>query len=283
VKLLSVPGAAHFCGSFSPESGGAEGPLSSFCNGYLKRGLKLAEGTAEFGRLRACLLRDAERRLFLSASHYRRALGLLIPSSSPWALVTLYYGSWHAANALLALFGSAVIRPLVIDVDRDSPAKQRLRVKEIGPKPWQEPCTYSGSHQQFWDIFYRSVSTLRPYVNGPESAALSPVSSDPVWQTRTRNEVNYDSHTSIQLALDFQRAFAQDSFPQSLPGLVKTQHRILADLLEIVYSFAAKFQLRTDALEGLGSPGEFRDKLQQLIVDCALPQILDTASPRCFP
>ena len=101
MRLFSVSGARHFCGSFQPIPGAAAQSFTEFHRKYLATPQLITEGQPLFDEYRSSALRDVERSIFLAASHYRRALDLMIPSSSHWAHVTLYYGAWFAARALL--------------------------------------------------------------------------------------------------------------------------------------------------------------------------------------
>lgn len=189
----------------------------------------------------------------------------MIPSSSAWAHVTLYYGSWYASRALLGMFGCTVFSRVVVDVKKGSPGQQKLRLRVIGNEAGQQPTTFRGSHRIFWDIFYTAVQNLIPMVDPRFAAVLSPVGGNRVWQIQHRNEVNYNSHIGLRLAEDFDRSFSKQRFPGCLPGVLNTQFGILETLLELVYSYAHQFSLKTDALNGLGSPACLRDKVSHLV------------------
>ena len=226
-------------------------------------GRTIREGTPLFQEFQDCSLRDVERSLFLAASHYRRALDLMIRSSSPWAHVTLYYGSWHTARALLGMFGCAVFGNSVIDVDRGSPGRQELHIWKIGAG--QGRTTYNSSHQRFWDFFYSAVRSLRPLVAPQYAAVLAPIAANPAWQSQRRNEINYDSFVGLDLARDFGNVFSQKTFPASLPGALGTQFGVCESLLTLASSYATDFGLMTDALDSLGQPGRLREKVGELV------------------
>lgn len=266
MNIFGISEAKHYCSSFSGSTGDAEGSIDAFqktCLGTRSRTIK--EGTTLFRRYRDCSLRDVERSLFFAASHYRRSLDLMIPSSSPWAHVTLYYGSWYASRALLGMLGCAVFGKVVVDVNKGSPGQQELRLRGIGSKPGQYNSTFRGSHRIFWDIFYTAIQNLTPMVEPRFAAVLSPISGDPTWQIQHRNEVNYDSLTGFRLAEDFGRSFFKQGFPGCLPGVLNTQFGVLETLLELAYSYAYQFGLSTGALNGLGHPASLRDKVRRLI------------------
>lgn len=275
VRLFGISEARYYCASFGASSGASEGSLDAFQASRLGGRVRtLAEGTPIFQEFRDCSLRDVERSLFFSASQYRRALDLMIGSASPWTHVTLYYGSFYAARALLAMFGAAVFGKSVVDVSIGTPGRQQLSLRRIGPNPGQESTTYSGSHQRFWDFFYNAVSSLRPFVAPEFAAALAPVSGDPVWQIDKRNEINYDSAVGLVLARDFARSFSKTAFPTSLPGALGTQFRVFESLLVLTYSYATSFGLQTDALNGLGVLGSLRDKVRTLVYNEKSPALI---------
>ncbi len=248
MQLFGITEAQHYCSSFTPEGGDAERSFLDFARSNLGSVRLLREGTTLFQQYRSCHLRDAERSLFLAASHYRRCLDLLIPSSSPWSYVTMYYGSWFASKAILEMFGTAVLDKAIVDVRTNAPGSQELAVRKIGTGLSDEPTTYRGSHRQFWDLFYRSVTTVRPLVPSHLSFCLAPVSGNPTWQIDHRNEINYDSFKAIEGIAQFGGAFVPASFPSSLPGFLATQYAILAGLVEVAFLFARQLSLTTDAL-----------------------------------
>ncbi len=268
MMLFGIGEAKHYCASFSGTSGASMGSLKDFQATLLGgRVSVLRESTAIFQEFRDCSLRDVERSLLFSASQYRRALDLMTGSASPWAHVTLYYGSFYAARALLGMFGAVVFNNrFVVDVSRGTPGRQELNLR-------QESTTYSGSHQRFWDFFYTSVGSLRPFVAPRFAAVLTPVSGDPVWQIDRRNEVNYDSAVGLNLARDFAQTFSKTAFPGSLPGVLGTQFRVFETLLMLTYSYATEFGLQTDALNGLGTPGSLRDKVRTLVYNERSPAL----------
>ncbi len=274
MQLFGFLEAQHYCSSFSPEIGEAERSLIEFKRIQLNAIHSIKEGTPLFQQYRACALRDTERSLFLSISHYRRCLDLLIPSSSPWAHVTMYYGCWFAAKALLGMFGATIFDKVVIDVEKSSPSTQELCIRKIGNRTGEERTTYTGSHRQFWDLFYRTVSPLRLLVSPTLSFALLPISSNPTWQIERRNQVNYDTFQAINDICVFKSHFSSGSFPSTLPGFLRTQYTILENLLEIAFYFAGQLPLKTDALSSLSIPGARCDVLKNLIYSPKTPRLV---------
>jgi len=275
MKIFGVDEARYYCSSFTGSTGDAIKSVNDFqkdCLGDKPRILR--EGTALFSQYRDCSLRDVERSLFLAASLYRRSLDLMMASSSPWAHVTLYYGTWYAARALLGMFGCAVFKRHAVDVDKGAPGQQTLRLRKIGNKQGQLNTTFSGSHRVFWDFFYRAAGDLGPMVEARLSAVLSPISGDPEWQIQRRNEVNYDSMVGVRLAAEFRKVFCEQTFPGSLPGVMGTQFHVLNSLTELVYDFAAKLGVKTDALDTLGTTSPLRQKVRDLIYAVQMPDLV---------
>ena len=255
-------------------SGIAERSPEEFRQTHLQQNRSITEGTNLFDEYRACALRDTERSLFLAASHYRRALDLMIPSSSHWAQVTLYYGAFFAARALLGMFGCGVFRSHVIDVTKSKPGTQQLTVKRIGQSQGRYYVTEKGSHKRFWEIFYRTVHPVSRLVDIKYAPALAPVSSNDTWLIEQRNGVNYSSTDSLRITQSFERSFSEVRFPDSLPGILQTQYKVSEGILASSCSFARRFGLATDALDFLGSSSSFADVVGDHIYDSALPDLV---------
>jgi len=265
MRLFGIPEAQHYCSSFTAIPGDAEKSLDVFKQKYLTSQRTLAEGTPLFDQYRSCSLRDVERHLFFAASHYRRCLDLMLPSGSPWAYVTIYYGCWFVSRALLGMFGCTIFNKYVVDVNKNSPGNQGLSLRRIGNQPGQQQTTYNGGHQRYWDLFYRAVANLRPMVQPKFAAILAPVGGNPIWQIDMRNLINYDSWEGLSLSRNFQISFRQATFPGSLPGILRTQFGILEALLELTFYFANQFGFQTDALNILGHTGSLSGSIRSLI------------------
>src|SRR5205809_7246035 len=108
MHVFGIAEAQHFCSSFTTRTGASQGSLEVLVRTLPRQTRTLTEGTPIFDDYRACLLRDVDRFLFLSASHYCRFHDLLISSAAPWSFVTAYYGTWFAAQAILGMFGCRV-------------------------------------------------------------------------------------------------------------------------------------------------------------------------------
>ncbi len=273
MRLFGIAEATHYCSSFSASGGTSTGSINALY-GMIKQQRWFVEGTAQFTNYRDCSLRDVERSMFLGASHYRRCLDLMTTASSAWALVTIYYGIWYLSRALLGMFGTSVLRQGVVEVYQGSPGNQKLKYSLFGKKPGQNQSTYRGSHKVYWDLFYQSIATLHPMVEPRLAPALAPVKGDPVWLIDARNNVNYDTHAGISLSYDFNSSFSETQFPSCLPGALGTEYRVLELMLEIVFSFAQQFGLRTDAIDNIGPAGALSDKIRSLVYDTNPPAIV---------
>ncbi len=281
---FSLIGAEHYCRSFVAKPGHAEKSIEEFRQQQLSPPSPIDEGTSLYEDYRACALRDAERSLFLAASHYRRCLDLMLESSCAWAQVTLYYGAWFAAQAILKMFGCAVLRNHVIHVSRSMPGSQQLRVQRAGAGPNHYHFSLTTSHARFWEAFYNMTPKIINFADASFSTALQPVSSSKTWLIDERNKVNYDTLQSIGVAASFQSTFLEGDFPNSLPGTLNTQYRIAEGLLAVGCSFATRFGLDTDALISLSSPGSFAQKVTSLIDVSASPTLVSQTMQRTlFP
>ena len=274
MRVFSILGATHYCASFQPQLGDAEKSPQEFRDSKLSGLNSMTEGTALFGEYRACALRDVERSLLLSATHYRRGLDMMIPSSSHWALVTFYYGAWFAARGLLGLFGCSVLNKHVIHVGRSSPGNQQLLIERVGSGQSQYYVSQSGSHRRFWEIFYRAVGSIRSFVDAQFSPTLSPIASNDIWLIEQRNKYNYDTVESINLGGSFGTNFSEHHFPASLPGALHTQYTVCEGILAVGMSFATAFGLLTDALDVFGPSAPIRQRINDLVYNAVAPDVV---------
>lgn len=281
MRLFGINEATYYCSSFIPCRGDSEGSIDSFLKNHIVGRRTITEGTQIFNEYRACSLRNTERSLFLALSHYRRCLDHMLPSGSAWAHVTIYYGSWYAAHALLGMLGCTINNKYAVDVLRSAPRSQEFSIRKIGNRTGEEPTTYSGSHQRFWDLFYRAVIVLRPIIPPHLIAAVSPIASNPTWQIEKRNELNYDTFTALKLSNDFLQSFSTNNFPNSLPGVLGTQYAIFETLLELSCLYAKKLHLETDALSLFSAGRTFNAKVRKMIYT-TLPNLISKSKKNLF-
>ncbi len=177
--------------------------------------------------------------------------------------MTLYYGCYYAASALLGMFGAWVNDWALVEVQAGAPGQQELVVDRKA----RARSTHSGSHQRFWDLFYTACSSLMPWTPSAHRFAIQPIGGSVIWQTENRNALNYDTFAAYTLMAGFQGGFRARSFPVSLPGSMSTQFRVLEALLMIARQFARQFSLQTDALANLKPIGSRQEKMRKLILD----------------
>lgn len=217
----------------------------------------LSEGQPEFISLQNLAHQEVERSMLLAAAHYRRAHDLLSPVSAPWAFVTLYYGSFFAARALLGALGAWKLgKSRVLQVVSTTPLSQRFQVHKSNS-------SYRGSHEQFWDFYFSNVVSLAPSASPIEKFSLSPISADVTWLTSRRNDVNYDSFVACDLAELHSAGFDVTNFPATLPGELATKYRFLESLLTLANRVCGNVGINSNALNSVsGSPtrsGRVRD------------------------
>ena len=273
MRIFGEPAASHYCSA--PIA--VHPPLQSFrdYSRSLQHRASLTEGSAAFDEYRSLALREADRCVLLAASHYRRTLDLLIPTSAPWACVTAYYGCWFAANALLLMFGCTVFNKKVVDVDHGAPGSQRLVVRSIGPRAGQQQSTFGGSHERFWDLFYTAIAPMISLVDPPLRFSLTPISNDRAWLAGRRNEINYDTYRALRMVEDFGTTFDSASFPGSLPGHLSTLYLVLEGLLEVVFGYSSMFGVRTDALSSaLGGSAVVRKHVNDHVYSVRAPNVV---------
>jgi hypothetical protein len=270
VRLLDLPQAEHFCAPLTQPLTGIGQSLNAF-HGTLPKGtIIIREGTLRFDIHRVNLLNSVERWLLYSLGLYRRALDMLVPISTPWAHVSLYYSSFFAANAMLGMFGGWIgylkDGNRVVDVERGSPGTQELRIHRRQASPnWA-----NGSHRAFWDFFYDATAYIAPWAPTQLAAALDPVSGDTSWQITTRNEVNYDMFHAWAASSSFQATFKVSRVRKTLSGPFALQLEATERMLDLSLHFAKALSLSTFGLDGCGVSGS-RAHIQKRLVTQAPP------------
>lgn len=264
MALFTEVEAKHFF-SIPPQS---VAPDTSFRDWVNARPVgPIIEGTLAFEELRAQAHREVERLLLLGANHYRRAHDLLNAISSPWAFVTLYYGSFFVASALLGSLGAWKLRDnRVLEVSHAAPTSQRFQVSNAAS-------SYRGSHQKFWEFYFRNVVSLVAGASAQERFALAPVSADVTWLISRRNDFNYDTYAAIDLAELHQSSFTSTNFPSSLPGALTTQFRFLESLLILTNRVVRSVGINSDALLSISAGGTRSQRVRDLVVRDSLPAL----------
>ena len=275
-RIFTETQAKYFCSNFNSSTGSSQNSIERFQKNVIgEKSTKIIENSPLFTQYKDCLLRETERLLFLAISHYRRSLDLMIASASPWLQVTLYYGTWFSAKALLSMFGCYISQKVVIDVDKGDPSKQVFQLRQIGNGKGKITSTYYGqsNHRRFWDFFYKAVSPLRTIVDPRLAPSLGPINNNPIWLIKERNRINYNSSESIEHILNFQKSFSSKNFPSSLSGVLATQYRSFELLLELSINYSRFFNLHTDALNRMLQNQNFSETVEQLIYNEKAPNL----------
>lgn len=243
-------------------------PKSSFRDwGGNIRGPVLAEGAANFNAFRDHAHGEVERCLFLGASNYRRALGLLSPVASPWAFTTLYYAAFFSASALLGALGAwKIARDRIIQVDITRPGAQKFSIRN-------HISSYKGSHEKFWDFYFFNSSVLVPKASASERFALSPISSDVTWLISRRNGINYDTYKAIELANDLKARFDPANMPRSLPGELSTLYRFVDSLMSLTIRVVSAVGINSGAMSSLSGEADLMDRLREIILVESPPEV----------
>lgn len=229
---------------------------------HLALGQSFREGASGFDELRDLSAGEIERLALLSASHFRRAHDCFGEISAAWAYVTLYYGAFFAAQALLGVFGVWIVdQKKMLSVQLGTPGQQEFAVSRF-----RSPSGSTGSHALFWELYYGELSALVPYLNPIERFAVVPPGASFDWQCQERNRVNYDSFEAVDFASDFGNSFSRAGFPSSLPGVLNTQYRFIETALALVSRFLTEFGLETDALDSICSISSRIGRVRELVI-----------------
>ena len=249
MNLFDLPQAAHFCRSVQGHGQATrQQSLQVFHSSLSSRVLR--EGSTDFEVHRTNLLSSSERWILYAVSNYRRAIEMLVPSSAPWAHVTLYYSSFFAANAVLGMFGGWIGVTSgggrVVDVEDGAPGSQQLRIH----RRLKSPSNAVGSHRQFWDFFYDSVASLVAWTPDHLDQALSPSTGDYSWQIVPRNEVNYDMFRAWSSSVELERSFDRKKL-RTLRGRIALQLEATERMVTLALHFADELSVSGWGLQGL--------------------------------
>jgi hypothetical protein len=277
MNIFSIAEAKYYCGGFNRNCRTSNITLKDYLRSHRDNQL-FQESTTEFDELRCLSLKEVDRLLLLTASHYKRAHDLLADYSCAWAHVTMYYGTWYAAQAILAMFGAWIDcgkDAVVASVQNGIPGQQAISTR----KSWRyikNLSNVNGPHQRFWDLFYSTIASISPLLPQPNSwvNGITPVLNDHTWLAKKRNDVNYDSLRTLNLACDFQRYFRSRKLRSTLPGDLKIQYNVMVSITELVFYFAGKFDVQTDALDRFKPLGNRRKKIIERIVNAKKHRIL---------
>jgi hypothetical protein len=152
---------------------------------------------------------------------------------------------WFAAQSVVGMFGCWVGGPrqrekIVIDVKTQTPGAQEFQVRK------NYPSNEIGSHQFFWDAYYRAMSNVIIWTDPALTLAVSPIGNDPTWAIDHRNQINYRTANAFGLMSDYLAHFDVTQFPASLHSDVGTQFRLARIFLIFCAQKATEFGLTTD-------------------------------------
>jgi hypothetical protein len=271
MRLFDQPQAKYFCAPAPATIAGVSSQSLPTFHSSLGKSTLLVEGTTPFQVHQVNLLNSVERWLLYSLGHYRRAVDMLVPASAPWAQVTLYYGSFFAANAILGIFGGWIGHTqngnIVVDVERGASGTQALKIY----RRLKSPSNAGGSHKAFWDFFYDSVPAISAWAPPALAQALTPVNGDYAWQIGERNSVNYDMFGAWNATAFFHGTFKPARF-NSLRGPLQLQLDGAERMIRLALHFASIAGLSGGAIAGAGPTGT-RLQIQKKLVTQAPPSI----------
>lgn len=270
MNIFNIDEAKYYCSGFNKTGSMPDISFKDYL-ASITRDTVLKETNQDFNDFRYYELREADRLLFLTAVHYKRAHDLLIDSSCAWAYVTMYYGTFYAAKALLSLFGGWIDfsfkNTAIIEAQNGSPGQQELIIRK-NKTHINQLSIFTGSHRKFWDLFYATVANILPLLPYPYTwqIGLTPVLNSRTWLIDKRNDVNYDSFCSFNLMCAFQRNFKVRNFSVNLPGDLKLQYQVLHNITELVFYITKQFKIKTDALENFLPIGNRKKKISDKIL-----------------
>lgn len=271
MRLFDQPQAHYFCAPTPATIAGVSAQSLPTFHASFGKGTTLVEGTTAYQVHQVNLLNSVERWLVYALGHYRRAVDMLVPISAPWAQVTLYYGSFFAANAILGMFGGWIGQTqkgnIVVDVERGAFGTQELKIH----RRLASPSGAGGSHKAFWDFFYDSVAAISAWAPPKLAPALTPVNGDFAWQIAERNSVNYDMFGAWDATTFFHTTFKPAKL-KSLRGPLQLQLDATDRIIRLALHFATAAALPGAAIAGSGPTGS-RLQIQKRLVTQAPPGI----------
>jgi hypothetical protein len=248
MQILTPSGARYFCQGFSADASTTHCTVKDFIKRRPKSMRSVGEGAADFAALRDCLLREADRSLFLSNALYANVLQANRESTSWWSHVTLYYSAFFAAQGLLAMHGGWLIdRNSWIEVTNASPGAVELTInRTIHPQLAGTPP--GSTHKSFWRVFYWAVRSLHTHAPTSLAFALSPIMSRDSWLIDSRNEYNYQSTKAFDSINEFINGYDPLNIPRSLPRHLQVIDNAASALLELGVKWRNSYNLAADVL-----------------------------------
>lgn len=252
MNLFSFSAAKHYCASFAASSGASINGTDHLLSSFGKKTKVVTEGTPEYARVRDALLRDTDRRLFLSLASYRRAILNTNSGSAYWSCVSLYYTSFFCAQAILGMFGgwiSGFGKPW-IEIAGNKTGSLALQIYFS-----KHPSTLSsgGGHKIFWDAYYNSIRQLIPFIDSKYSNALQPINSQITWAIDTRNKINYQPIEAMSLRNLFHTQYDPANIPGCFPSDLGTFCTVAEAFMGLSRNLATSLDLSTDSFSEIAA------------------------------
>lgn len=265
MRLLTPSGGRYFCQTFRATTNKNQSNTATFIkNG---KGGVYSEGSAAYCALQDALLRDTERSAFLATVCLVRGLASLRAASGFWTIVCLYYSIFHSAKAISGLHGAWFEHAnLWVSAEGRNTGQISLRVNK-SKHPSLSGTNIRGTHKQFWEVFYSSTASLRPYLQARDSFAIEPVHSSNSWLIDQRNKYNYNPSHAFFLTGEFISRYDRNDVPRCFPGTIKVFLNVAESLHRIVSDTRRDYRLETDVLEPDWS--NISDSVHPLLLDDA--------------
>ncbi len=248
MQLLTPTSAKYFCGTFTGNAASSKLSIKEFLGKQPRTKRIYQEGTPSYSLLHDCILREADRSLFLSNSLYATALQGNRESNSWWGHVTLYYSAFFAARGLLAMHGGWINdKDYWLQVTNSTPGAITLEVNRTA-HPQLTTQSAKSTHKAFWKVFYWAVRSLHTHAPNNLAFALNPVQSRDSWLIDTRNELNYQPSKAFDSIEDFITGFNPTSIPNSLPKHWVVIHNTTSALIELAIKWKLNYNLSADVL-----------------------------------
>ena len=250
MRLFSFSAAKHYCASFAGSSGASINGTDYFLRSFTKKTRVITEGTPEYAQVRDALLRDTDRRLFLSLASYRRAILNTNSGSAYWSCVSLYYTSFFCAQAILGMFGGWISgsgKPWIEGVE-NNPGNLALQILFS-----KHPSTLRGAHRIFWDAYYSSIQQIVPFIDAKYSNALQPINSQITWAIDTRNKINYQPIEAMSLRNLFHTQYDPANIPGCFPSDLGTFCTVAEAFMGLSRELATSLGLSTDSFSAIAT------------------------------
>jgi hypothetical protein len=253
MTILSLPVAKYFVGLYSDRNKPNIDDIDEYLVqeiGNNKRIFSETDGTLE--PIVYLLTKQSENCFYLSLSNFVRGLEILGTGLGNWAHVTFYYSSFYSAKSILALHGGWAkdYKNKYWATQVDSPTQTDLKLKVT---EWKHNGQKINSHRAFWSYFYESMKNITNYVPSQYSPALSPINNDVFWMTTTRNKLNYQISSAVNINSQVLSNLDASAFPYCLPRDLATQYNQARNLVTLANHLLHDFNINSDAFSCINS------------------------------